>query len=210
MLLRQPFEIMTQPMPALQLMDKLVLIFSHLRQTVPGSRRVVVITNPTNPSHPLMLHILKDVAEKDGLAMDTVSVSAPADLDTAFAEMSREAPGAVIVLGDNSLFALADQIIAGALALRVPTFGNFAGLVVQAGGLLAYSRDAKESYQGVARLLKKILDGADPAELPFEQPTKFHLSVNLKTAKTLGLEIPSTLLATADEVIERSGCRCSA
>jgi putative ABC transport system substrate-binding protein len=87
----------------------------------------------------------------------------------------------------------------------VPTFGNFAGLVVQAGGLLAYSRDAKESYQGVARLLKKILDGADAAELPFEQPTKFHLSVNLKTAKTLGLEIPSTLLATADEVIERSG-----
>jgi putative tryptophan/tyrosine transport system substrate-binding protein len=67
---------------------------------------------------------------------------------------------------------------------------------------LAYSRDPRESFRGVARLLKKILDGANPAELPFEQPTKFNLFINLKSAKELGIEIPAALLATADEVIE--------
>jgi putative ABC transport system substrate-binding protein len=72
----------------------------------------------------------------------------------------------------------------------------------QAGALFTYSYDSNEAIHAVARLLKKILDGAAPGELPFEQPTKFNLAINLKTAKTLGLEIPPTLLATADEVIE--------
>jgi ABC-type uncharacterized transport system substrate-binding protein len=88
------------------------------------------------------------------------------------------------------------------LALRVPTFGGFGGTFAQTGALIAYSRDAKEAFRGVARLLKKILNGTAPGELPFEQPTKFNLFVNLKTAKALGIEIPPTSLATADEVIE--------
>ncbi len=108
----------------------------------------------------------------------------------------------MIVLSDNSLFALSEQIVARALALRAPTFGNFALSFVQAGGLFAYSRDPKEAFQGVARLLKKILDGAAPGDLPFEKPTKFKLYINLKTAKTLGLTIPQSLLTTADEVID--------
>jgi len=105
-------------------------------------------------------------------------------------------------LTDNSLFALADAIITRALAQRVPTFGNFSYPFARAGALLAYSRDPKEAFQGVARLLKRVLDGASAGELPFEQPTKFNLFVNLKSAKLLGIAIPPTLLATADEVIE--------
>ena len=177
-------------------------LFEMMRETVPGLRRVMLFTNPSNPSSQIMLDLLKGLAEKDRLAIEAVSVSAPADLDAAFAEMSRQPPGAVVVLSDNSLFALADRITARALALRVPTFGNFALPFVQAGALLTYSRDPREAFQGVARLLKKLLDGANPAELPFEQPTKFNLFINLKTAKTLGIEIPPKLLATADEVIE--------
>jgi putative tryptophan/tyrosine transport system substrate-binding protein len=177
-------------------------LLAIMRETLPGIRRVMVITNPTNPSNQAMLDLLRERAEKGGLVVDAVSVSAPVDLDAAFAEMSRQPPGAVIVLSDNSLFAVSEQIVARALALRAPTFGNFALSFVQAGGLFAYSRDPKEAFQGGARLLKKILDGANPAELPFEQPTKFNLFINLKTAKTLGLEIPPRLLATADEVIE--------
>jgi putative ABC transport system substrate-binding protein len=177
-------------------------LLEMMRETLPGIRRVVVFTNPSNPSHPGMLDLLKDIAEKQRLAIDPVSVSAPADLEPAFAGMSRRPPGAVIVLSDNSLFALADRITAHALALRVPTFGTFALPFVQGGALLTYSRDPREAFQGVARLLKKILNGANPAELPFEQPTKFNLFINLKTAKALGIEIPPNLLATADEVIE--------
>jgi putative ABC transport system substrate-binding protein len=177
-------------------------LFEMMRETLPGVRRVMVMTNPTNPSLQAMLDLLTNRAAKDGLAIDAVSVSAPADLDAAFAEMSRQLPGAVLVQSDSSLSALADPIIARALALRIPTIGTFGTVFAQAGALFTYSYDPREAIQGVARLLKKILDGAAPGELPFEQPTKFNLFVNFKTAKALGIEIPPTLLATADEVIE--------
>jgi putative ABC transport system substrate-binding protein len=182
--------------------DVQLKLFEIMREVLPGLRNVLVMTNPTNSSNQAMLDLLKGHAEKHGLAIDVVSVSAPADLDAAFAEMSRQPPGAVFVLTDNSLLALADTVIARALSLRIPTFGSFGPVFARAGALLAYSRDPKEAMQGVARLLKKILDGTAPGELPFEQPTKFSLSINLKTAKALGIEIPPTLLATADEVIE--------
>jgi len=131
-----------------------------------------------------------------------LNVTAPADLETVFAELSQKPAKAVFVLTDNSLFGLAEPIIARALAARVPCFGNFSEPFAEAGGLFAYSRDPKEAYQGVARLLKRLLDGASPHDLPFEQPTKFNLFVNLKTAKILGIEIPRTFLAIADGVIE--------
>jgi putative ABC transport system substrate-binding protein len=182
--------------------DVLLKLFQMMRETLPAVRRVMVITNPTNPSHPAMLDLLKNHAAKQGLSIDTADVSAPADLDAAFAAMSHEPPGALFVLTDNSLFALADPIIARALALRVPAFGSFAGPFAHAGALFAYSRDPREAFQGVARLLKKLVDGANPADLPFEQPTKFELFINLKTAKILGVEIPPPLLAIANELIE--------
>ena len=182
--------------------DVLIKLFEFMRELLPRERRIAVMKNPTNPSNPLMLDQLMAHAAKNGLVIDAVSVGAPADLDSAFAEISRRPPGALLVLTDNSLFALADRIVTRALAQRVPTFGNFSYPFARAGALVAYSRDPREAFQGVARLLKKLLAGAVPGELPFEQPTKFNLFVNLKTAKALGIEIPPTLLATADEVIE--------
>jgi putative ABC transport system substrate-binding protein len=182
--------------------DVLLKLYEIMREVMPGVRRAMLMMNPTNPSNPLMLDLLKGQAVKDGLSILAASVSAPADLDAAFAEMSRESPGALFMLTDNSLLALADTIVARALALRVPTFGGFGGAFAQTGALIAYSRDAREAFRGVARLLKKVLNGTTPGELPFEQPTKFNLFVNLKTAKMLGIEVPPILLATADEVIE--------
>jgi putative ABC transport system substrate-binding protein len=182
--------------------DVLLKLFEFMREVLPEARRVMVMTNPTNPSNPLMLDLLRTHAAKDGLAIDAVSVSAPSDLDAAFAEMARRPYGAHLVLTDNSLLALGDAIVARALAHRVPTFGSFSYQFARAGAVLAYSRDPKEAFQGVASLLKKLLDGAAAGELPFEQPTKFNLFVNLKTAKALGLTVPPTLLAIADEVIE--------
>jgi putative tryptophan/tyrosine transport system substrate-binding protein len=177
-------------------------LFAMTRETLPGLRRIMVMTNPTNPSLPPMLDSLTNYSARNGLAIDAVNVSEPADLDAAFAEMSRQSPGAVFVQSDSSLSALASLIVARALDLRIPTIGTFGAAFSQAGALFTYSYDSSEAIHAVARLLKKILDGAAPGELPFEQPTKFNLAINLKTAKTLGLEIPPTLLATADEVIE--------
>ena len=116
--------------------------------------------------------------------------------------MSRLPAGAVFVLTDNSLFGLASEIIRRALDARVPTVGNFGSPFAVSGGLYAYGRDSQEAFYGVARLLKRILDGAAPADIPFEQPTKFNLFINLKTARSLSIEIPPSLLATANEVIE--------
>ena len=166
-----------------------------MRELLPDMRAVTVMKNPTNLSNPLMLDLLTAHAAKSGLRIDAVNVSAPADLDAAFAAISKQPPGALLVLTDNSLFALADAIITRALAQR-STFGNFSYPFARAGALLAYSRDPKEAFQGVARLLKRVLDGASAGELPFEQPTKFEPVRQPQDRKTLGIAIPPTLLAT--------------
>jgi putative ABC transport system substrate-binding protein len=182
--------------------DVQLKLLEMLHETLPGARRVLAISNPTNPSNPAMLEILMAHAAKAGIAIDAVDVSAPADLETVFAQLSQQPAKALFVLTDNSLFGLAEPIIARALAARVPAIGNFSEPFAQAGGLFAYSRDPREAYQGVARLLKRILEGASPADLPFEQPTKFNLFVNLKTAKALGIEVPERFIVVADRVIE--------
>jgi putative tryptophan/tyrosine transport system substrate-binding protein len=182
--------------------DVQLKVLEMLHETLPGARRVLVIANQSNPSHPAMLEILMAHAAKTGIAVDAVNVTAPADLETVFAELSQKPAKAVFVLTDNSLFGLAEPIIARAMAARVPCFGNFSAPFAEAGGLFAYSRDPKEAYQGVARLLKRLLDGASPGDLPFEQPTKFNLFVNLKTAKALGIDVPERFLVIADRVIE--------
>jgi putative tryptophan/tyrosine transport system substrate-binding protein len=182
--------------------DVLLKLVEIMREALPEVRRLSAMINPTNPSNQAMLDVLRREAAKAGLSIATVSVASPVDLDAAFAELSRQRPGALFVLTDNSLLALADAIIARALAQRVPTFGSFSLPFLQAGALFTYSRDPKEAFHGVARLLQKILNGAAPADLPVEQPTKFNLTINLRTARALGLEVPPSLLARADEVIE--------
>jgi putative ABC transport system substrate-binding protein len=177
-------------------------LLEMLRATLPRAQRVLVITNPTNPSNVPIVQALAGHAPSQALTLEIVKVSAPADLDAAFAQLAKQPCDAVLVLTDNSLFALAGEIVARALAVGLPTVGSFAGTFAQVGGLYAYGRDPQEAFYGVARLLKKILGGAAPADIPFEQPTKFNLFINLKTAKRLGIEIPPTLLATANEVFE--------
>jgi putative ABC transport system substrate-binding protein len=172
------------------------------REAIPELRKIGVMMNPTNPTHRPWMDLLKSQATTLGLSIATGSVTSPADLDAAFAEIARARPEALLVLTDNSLFGLTNTIVPWALSNRLPTVGAFNLDFVQAGALLNYGRDQKEAYQTVARFLKKILNGAKPADLPIEQPTKFALVINLKTAKVLGLQIPDKLLAIADEVIE--------
>jgi putative ABC transport system substrate-binding protein len=182
--------------------DVQLKLLEMLRTTLPRAQRVMAITNPTNPSHPPMLDVLSTRAAIQGWAIEVVKVGAPADLDGAFAQMARESVGAVFVLTDNSLLGLAREIITRALEAHVPTVGSLGNTFAADGGLYAYGRDPQEAHYGVARLLKKILGGTAPADIPFEQPTKFNLFINLKIARSLGIDIPPALLATATEVIE--------
>jgi ABC-type uncharacterized transport system substrate-binding protein len=173
-----------------------------LREVLPEVRKLTVMFNPTNPSNPLMLDMLARQFANKGLAIGSLGVRSPADLDAAFAELSRQQPGALMVLTDNSLQGLADTIVPRALTQRLPTFGSFTSSFAEAGALFVYSRDSKEAFQDVAHLLQKILNGAAPADLPVEQPTKYNLILNLKTAKLLGIAVPPSLLVRAEEVIE--------
>jgi putative ABC transport system substrate-binding protein len=173
-----------------------------IRDVLPQARNLTVMLNLTNPSNPLMLDMVTRQFASKELSIGSVGVRSPADLDAAFAELSRQRPDALYVLTDSSLLALADTIVARALAQRVPTFGSFTYTFAQAGALFNYSRDPKEASQDVARLLQKILNGAAPGDLPVEQPTKYILTINLKTAKLLGITVPPSLLTRADEVIE--------
>jgi putative ABC transport system substrate-binding protein len=182
--------------------DVLLKLIEIMREALPSVRQLTVMQNPTNPSNPPMVDMLnRHLAGKD-LAIATIGVGAPADIDAAFAEMARQKPGALFVLTDNSLQALAGPIISRAMAQAVPTFANLGDTFARAGALFDYSRDPREAFQSVARLLKKILGGADTGDLAIEQPTVFKFYVNQRTAKTLGIVIPPILLARADEVIE--------
>jgi putative tryptophan/tyrosine transport system substrate-binding protein len=127
-----------------------------MREILPQLRNLTAMFNPTNPSNPIMLKTLTNKLANGELSIASIGVRSPADLDSAFTEMSRQHPGALIVLADNSLQALAGTIIARALALRVPTLGSFTLASAQVGALINYARDSHETFQATARLLKKI------------------------------------------------------
>jgi putative ABC transport system substrate-binding protein len=180
----------------------LLKLFEMMREVLPAARRIAVLTNPTNPSNAPMVDLLARHAAASGVVLDAVEIRGPADLEAGFARLAGQPAAALFVLTDNSLLGLADTIVARALALGMPTVGGFAASFAESGALLAYGRDPREAFAGVARLLKKILSGTPPGELPFEQPTRFNLVVNLRTARALDIAIPAVLLATAAQVID--------
>ncbi|MBC9876445.1 hypothetical protein G8O24_03675 [Bradyrhizobium sp. INPA01-394B] len=183
--------------------DELVLKSAEImREILPTAGKVVVILNPTNASNAIMFETLLRQFRSDGLVFSSVGIGSSADLDVAFEEIARQHPDALLVVTDNNLLALSSVIAAKAMMQRLPIFANQSFASSQAGTLVNYARAPDEAFQAVARLLKRILKGASPADLPIEQPTKFQLTINLKTAKALGLNIPPTVLARADAVIE--------
>ena len=122
-------------------------------------------------------------------------------MDTAFDAIAVQRPDAVLVIPDAATLDLGVRIAALQLQHRIPVVSTDSDLT-SAGGLISYGSSRRENYRRSAYFVKKVLDGAKPADLPVEQPTRILLSVNLKTAKALGLTVPPTLLARADEVIE--------
>ena len=174
-----------------------------LRELVPEVRKVAVLSGPTrNVNHGLMLQNVAGAARAMGLSLSYVEATTlPDDLEALFDAMAKERVEALFVFGDPAFGAHAARLADLAAQYRLPAMYTNRPFV-EAGGLMSYAPDFSEIWRRGAAYVDKILRGASPADLPVEQPTKFQLVLNLKTAKSLGLTIPPTLLARADEVIE--------
>ena len=172
-----------------------------LISAVPMAKRIAVLWNPDTPSHTPGLKAVEEAARPLRVQLQAVVVRTGADLESAFSAMARARAQAVLVLG-SALFLAARQLVAElAIKHRLPTMSMIKDLV-EAGGLMSYGPNWDDLYRRGAIYVDKILKGAKPADLPVEQPTKFELVINLKTAKALGLTIPPSLLQRADQVIE--------
>jgi putative ABC transport system substrate-binding protein len=171
-----------------------------LRTAAPAIRRVAVMANVGNPAAVLEMEEVQASAPMLGLDAISLEVRRPEDIAPTFAAL-KDGAVALYVVPDPLLFTNRIRINTLAVAARVPTLHGLRDFV-EAGGLMSYGANFPELWRRAADFVDKILRGAKPADIPVEQPTKFDLVVNLTTAKALGLEIPPTLLARADEVIE--------
>jgi putative ABC transport system substrate-binding protein len=172
-----------------------------LKEAVPRATRIGVVWNPTTPSQVPGMQSVEAAGKRLGLELYLVSAVTVEDFDGAFASMARENVGGVFVVPAPITFIQRARLAELALKHRLPTmFGPKEN--VEAGGLMSYGADRNDLMRRAAVYIDKILKGVKPADLPVEQPAKFELVLNLKTAKALGITVPPTLLARADEVIE--------
>jgi putative ABC transport system substrate-binding protein len=172
-----------------------------LKAAVPGVSRVAVLVNRANPTTGAVLQELEGAAQALRVTLHVLAVREHQEIDDAFAVMARERAEALLVVSDPMLFAQRERIVDLAVKHRLPGIFEWREFA-EAGGLLSYGANIADMYRRLASYVDKILKGAKPGDLPVEQPTKFELVINLKTAKALGLTIPPTLLFQADEVIK--------
>jgi putative tryptophan/tyrosine transport system substrate-binding protein len=173
-----------------------------LKNAVPKMSRVAVLTNSNNRNLPTLSREVEVAARRLGVRIQFVDARVPADLDAAFAEIFRGSPGGLLVQADPTFFGQRTRIIEFANQRRLPAIYTESALWAREGGLMAYGPSLAVMYRHAASYVDKILRGARPADLPVERPTKFEFVINLKTAKALGLTIPPSLLARADQIIE--------
>jgi len=172
-----------------------------LKELVPEVKRIAILSNPGNPLVTHWLNGMEAVAPTLAVQLQPLRITGPDDVPTAFRDAIKGRAGAIIVGSDQVVNLQTAQISALALKNRLPTMFD-ARVFMDAGGLMAYGVDLIAPYRRAATYVDKILKGARPGDLPIEEPTKFELIINLKTAKALGLTIPPSLLQRADEMIE--------
>jgi putative ABC transport system substrate-binding protein len=173
--------------------------FGLLRELIPSASTVAFLVNPQNPITEPNVRDFKEAAQILGLQVRILNASTEAEIDLAFEALSQRLAGALLVQPDA--FLNNKRIVALAARHAVPTMYQVRDLTA-AGGLISYGSSTTDLYRQMGVYTGKVLKGTHPAELPVLQPTRFELIINLKTAKTLGIEIPPNLLALADEVIE--------
>ena len=172
-----------------------------LHELLPQMRRVAVLLNPDFPDASPQLREIEAASARAGLVPVLATARKEADFGPAFATIEQEHVDALLIGADPFFNSRRDQLIALVNRLRIPTMYEFREFA-EAGGLMSYGTDLTDAYRLVGMYVGRVLKGAKPAELPVIQATKFELVINLNTAKALGLTIPPTLLARADEVIE--------
>jgi putative ABC transport system substrate-binding protein len=183
--------------PLAELVTKQVQL---LTETVHGLSSLTILFNPRNPGHRRAMPMAQRAAQSLGQQVNLVSVESQLAFESAFTEIRKTRPGALLILpdpmfegGDVTLFALRN---------RLPSIFTFGGAVLTAGGLMAYGPNLSDLHRRAALYVEKILKGTKPSALPIEQPTNYRLIINVQTAKALGLTIPQSLLQRADEIIQ--------
>jgi putative ABC transport system substrate-binding protein len=172
-----------------------------LKEVAPRLQRIAMLWNENDLAMTLRYKVSAETAERLGATVQALGVRGPEDFETAFAAMRREIPDAMLVVSDWLTVNNRRRLFEFALRYRLPAIYEPVALV-RDGGLMSYGAELREVFGRAAALAVRILKGAKPADLPFEQPTRYHFAVNLKTANAIGLDIPTILLARADEVIE--------
>jgi putative ABC transport system substrate-binding protein len=173
-----------------------------LTELVPGLTRAAILWNALNPFNALVVRQTQDAAWKLRIELKSIAVRGADDFDRALAAIAAEQPPVALMVAEDGLTVVKRaQIVAFAAERRLPAMYGLKEFIA-AGGLASYGTHLPDLYRRAATYVHKILKGAKPADLPVEQPTRFEFVINLKTARALGLEVPPTLLARADEVIE--------
>jgi putative ABC transport system substrate-binding protein len=175
--------------------------FALLRELLPKASLIALLVNPSNPSAESDVKDLQNAAGSVRQRISLLKASNEREIDAAFETVVKERADALLVAHDPIFLSRREQFVALAARHRTPAIYEFREFVL-IGGLMSYGSRITENYQLGGRYAGRILKGEKPADLPVQQPTKLELAINLKTAKSLGLEIPPTLLARADEVIE--------
>jgi putative ABC transport system substrate-binding protein len=172
-----------------------------LKELLANLARVAVLSNPTNPFCIVAVESARAAATTLHLDLEVVEAAGERDLDRAFLTLGRQRPDAVLTVADPFLTSQRTRVAAFMIENRFPSMYTYREDVL-AGGLISYATNYYDVFRRAAILTDKIPNGAKPADLPIQQPTKFELVINLNTAKALGLDVPPMLLARADEVIE--------
>jgi putative ABC transport system substrate-binding protein len=174
---------------------------SLLKQLAPKLRKVAIIWNKDDLGMSLRYQASAGVAQSIGIEVLAVGVREPDDFNEAFEIMGREMPDSILMVADALTNLNRKRVFEFADARKLPAIYEY-DFIVRDGGLMSYGPDLTESFERAAAMVARVFAGAKPADLPFEQPTMYPFAINLKTAKSTGIEIPPTLLALADEVIE--------
>jgi putative tryptophan/tyrosine transport system substrate-binding protein len=172
-----------------------------MKELLPDMRRVALLSNANAAGHRLQVHEMMPAAVKLGLVPQSLAVQTTNDIDTALYAAVTEKAQALITMDDPLIESQRDRIVDFALRQRLPIMGE-RRVMTEAGGMISYGANQIDMWKRAAIFVDKILNGANPADLPVEQPTKFELVINLKSARAIGLTVPAAMLVAADEVIE--------